>query len=99
MAFFYGSKDSKGAQAAQTLYDDLKRQARDKLDLTRLREKDTKLAGSELLKKEFNTIDDLSAYLEKVMQRRGTKAPFQREVDNGAPARPLPFWAFGFALR
>lgn len=98
MAFFYGTRDAKGAAAAQVLYEDLRRSGREKIEQTRARAKDTKLAGSDLLTiKAPNTVDEVVVYCEKVMQKRGVRAPVQRDVDTSAPAQPVPLRWLGFS--
>jgi pimeloyl-ACP methyl ester carboxylesterase len=100
MVFFYGEKDAKQAEASKDLFEYVKRAGREKLEFTRLRGKDTKLAGSELLdKKSLGTSDEIATYLDKVMQKRGLRAPVMRDTENGPPLYPVPLTAFGFALR
>jgi hypothetical protein len=99
MAFFYGDKDRKAADAAQVIFEDVKRGSRDKLEQTRLRPKDTKLAGNELLKESFNTITEIGAYADKVMQKHGSKAAVQRDVENVPAPSLLPLYLFFPSLR
>jgi hypothetical protein len=99
MAFFYGDKDTKAASAAGVLMEELKRSGRDKLEYTKLRPKDTKLAGNELIKKSLGTVEEISTYLDKVLQKRGIKAPVTRETENGPPLMLIPLRSFGLALR
>jgi hypothetical protein len=96
MVFFYGDKDYKSVAAAQALYDELKRAGREKLELTKTRAKDTGLAGNGLLgKKSLGTEDEIFNYLDKVMQKRGMKAPIQRDVENSPVPNLIPLQAFG----
>jgi hypothetical protein len=100
MVFFYGDKDAKAAAAAQAIYNDLKVGGKEKPDFTRLRPKDTRLAGSELLgKSALNTEDEISVYLDKIMQKRGSKPYVRRDVESEPPLRLIPLSRFGFALR
>jgi pimeloyl-ACP methyl ester carboxylesterase len=100
MVFCYGDKDAKATSAAQTLFDELKRAGREKPEYTRLRAKGTKLAGNELLgKKSLGTDDDLVTYLGNVMEKRGLKAPVQRDTKNGPPLQMIPLQYFGVPLR
>jgi hypothetical protein len=86
MVFMFGSKDSKAASAATTLFNELKRAGKNSLELTALRSKSTNLAGADLLgKKDLETEKDISVYLtEKALPKRGIKAWVQRDAD-----RPL----------
>ncbi len=93
MVFFFGTKDTKAAANANALYAALKNTpSREKLsEFTRLRGKDTSLTGSELLgKKGLKTEDDITGYLENVMQKRGLKAWVQREPEKGPPLALVP---------
>ncbi len=93
MVFFFGTKDTKAAANANALYAALKNTpSREKLsEFTRLRGKDTSLAGAELLgKKGLKTEDDITGYLENVMQKRGLKAWVQREPEKGPPLALVP---------
>jgi predicted alpha/beta hydrolase len=93
MVFFFGTKDSKASAAANALFAALKNTpSREKLsEFTRLRGKDTTLAGAELLgKKGLKTEEDITGYLENVMQKRGLKAWVQREPEKGPPLQLVP---------
>jgi hypothetical protein len=96
MAFFYGSQDTKAQAAATALFNELKRAGRDKMDLTAVRPKNTKLAGVDLLgKKDFKTEEEISNYLEKALQKRGVKAWVQRDADRPLVQVPLQEFRLG----
>jgi len=98
MVFFFGTKDSKAAAAANALFNSLKNvSSRERLsEFTRLRGKDTKLAGAELLgKKGLKTEDDITGYLENVMQKRGLKSWVQRDPEKGPPLALVPLQYLG----
>jgi dienelactone hydrolase len=98
MAFFYGEKDQKAASAAQALLNELK-PGKEKLEFTAPRAiKGTSHAGANLIgQKSLKTEEDIVAYLEKVMQKRGNKAWVMRA--NEFPLPPIPFSYFGLNLR
>ena len=99
MVFFYGEKDQKAAAAAQTLMAEMRLGAREKPDFTKLRPKDTSVSGADLLgKSTLNTEDEISIYLEKVMQKRGAKPYAKRDVDNEPPLRLIALSRYGFRL-
>jgi pimeloyl-ACP methyl ester carboxylesterase len=96
MAFFYGDKDRKAGEASQALYEELRRTTREKSDQTRLRAKDTKLQGHELLNDSLNTIEEINAYVEKITQKHGGRAGGPREAET-APLSLIPLSAFGLS--
>ena len=81
MVFIFGDKDTRSAGAAATLFNAMKPAGtKDKLEYTATRSKSTTLAGVELLgKKGLKTEEDITTYLEKVMQKRGLKPWLQRD--------------------
>jgi hypothetical protein len=99
MAFFYGKHDSKGSQAAQAIWSYLSQSSREKMEQTRLRDKDTKLAGTDLLKTDLGTIVDINKYLTNVMERRGKRAAIPRDPNNGPPLTAIPLRLYGFPLQ
>jgi pimeloyl-ACP methyl ester carboxylesterase len=100
MAFFYGDKDQKASAAAQASMSELRLGGREKPDFTKLRAKDTRLAGAELLgKSTLNTEDEIAIYLEKVMQKRGAKPYVKRDVEGGPQLAPISLSRYGFNLR
>jgi len=98
MAFFYGDKDYKSTQAAQAILTSLNQSSREKMDQTRPRGEPTKLAGTDLLKSNLDTIKDINIYLTKVMERRGKRVPIERKVNEGPPLTPIPLNLYGFQL-
>jgi pimeloyl-ACP methyl ester carboxylesterase len=101
MVFFYGKKDQAATTAANALLNELKRAGKDKLELTTTREKDTNLAGADLLANQtLNTEEEISTYLvEKVLPRRGAKPWVMREPDKAGQFGLIPLYNFGFNLR
>jgi hypothetical protein len=99
MAFFYGNNDFKGKQAAQAIWTYLGQSSREKMEQTRLRDKDTKLAGTDLLKSDLGTIKDINEYLKRVMERRGKRAAVPRDPNNGPPLTAIPLHLYGFPLQ
>jgi pimeloyl-ACP methyl ester carboxylesterase len=100
MVFFFGDKDTKAVAAAREILGDLKMGAKEKPEFTRPRAKDTRLAGAELLgKSTLNTEEDIAAYLDKIMQKRGLKPYVRRDVENEPPVPLIPLNRYGFNLR
>jgi pimeloyl-ACP methyl ester carboxylesterase len=96
MAFFYGDKDDKARAAAHAIFEDMQRAGRDKLEYTKLRAKETRLAGNDLLKPSLNTGDEIESYLTKVMEKRTVKPPVPRDPDAGPPFLLIPLRRFGY---
>lgn len=84
MAFFYGEQDDVHAKAAQAIYSTMKIGAKD-FDATRLRKKDTKSAGAELLGKKLETEEDIVNYIRTVMDRKAEKAWNKRDAEKLPP--------------
>jgi hypothetical protein len=97
MVFYYGKNDTRGAHAATKIFSDMERASRDKMKYSRLREKNTKLPGNELLGvKALGVEEEIGTYLEKVMQNRGAKAWVRRDPEKGPPLMMVPINQFGF---
>ena len=99
MAFFFGEQDYKGRQAAQAILTYLAQSSRDKMEQTRPRGKDTKLAGTDLLKSDLGTIKDINEYLTRVMDRRGKRAAIPRNPNEGPNLSAIPLHLYGFPLQ
>jgi hypothetical protein len=98
MVFFFGTKDTKASTVANSLFAALKNTpGKEKLsEFTRLRGKDTSLAGAELLgKKGLKTEDDITGYLENVLQKRGLRTWVQRDPEKGPPLQLIPLSSMG----
>lgn len=86
MAFFYGEQDPVYAKISESIYNAMKAGAKD-FDATRLRKKDSKSAGAELLGKEgLGTEKDVSNYIRSVMDRKAEKPWGRRDAEK----LPLP---------
>jgi hypothetical protein len=96
MAFFYGDKDYKSSQAAQAILTLLNQSSREKMDQTRPRAVPTKLAGTDLLKSDFDTIKDINKYLTNVMERRGKRVAIERKINEGPSLTAIPLHLYGF---
>jgi hypothetical protein len=100
MVFCAGKDDSAGSTAAKKLFDDLKKGGKS-TDLTflRIEEKAGKARGAELVAKTTLKVpEEITKYLEKVIQKNGLHAWRMREPDNGPPYILVRLQAFGFAL-
>jgi dienelactone hydrolase len=85
MVFCAGKGDSAGSSSATKLFEDLKKGAKS-LDLTFLRidEKAGKARGAELVKS-GQIPEDITKYLQKVIDKNGVHAWKAREPENGPP--------------
>lgn len=91
MVFFYGDKDTADSKAANSLFSSLKAAGKAKLEFTALRGKAVKLTGADLLgKKALKTEEDITGYLENVLQKRGQKAWVQRDPERGPTLQLIP---------
>jgi pimeloyl-ACP methyl ester carboxylesterase len=87
MVFYAGKDDSAGSVAAKKLFDDLKKGGKSS-DLTflRIEDKAGKARGAEVLSKSgLKVPEEITKYLEKVIQKNSIRAWKMRDVDNGPP--------------
>jgi hypothetical protein len=98
VVFVAGSGDATGVSSAKKLFDDMKKGAKSP-DLTflRIEEKAGKARGAELVKS-GKIPEEITKYLQKVIDKNGVHAWKSREPENGPPYLLVKLQAFGYAL-
>jgi pimeloyl-ACP methyl ester carboxylesterase len=98
MLFYASSGDLDGTEAAKRLYNDLKVKSKPP-DLTFLQDgvKGGKARGVELVnQKDSRVRDDITRYLEKVIDKKGVNAWKMREPEKGVFTKLVDLTAYGF---
>jgi pimeloyl-ACP methyl ester carboxylesterase len=93
MGFLYGGEDRESKETARRYLESIQTAPgakKGKLDLTAAAEiPGTKLRGSQLLAKSLNTEQLIKNYLERVLEKRGTREPRSRD-----PIKTTYYWSF-----